>query len=343
LFFALVARILGFPEYRSLALQAVEPLRRELCQIIEEPGRARDVRAPIGGLKGLGSLVYGLVRLGDVLEEPELWDEALEITSFLTLERMIGSQIWEIMTGASGALLALLALHRRRPVANRNHDLPIDLALAAANHLARHRSLWAGQAPGSDPPSIGFCHGTAGVAYALGRIAKETDRSDFEDAARAGWSYVETCYDPKAAGWHLAGSKQAAGNSWCNGATGILLGVLTGLCDGIVSFEGHIADALLRLRSSALELKDHLCCGAMGRVDALVYASVRLQDEEMLAAADHIAESVLVRARKEGKYRLMFFPEDLVDLRLFPGLAGVGYAFLRLIAPDKAPCLLSME
>jgi len=342
LFFALTARILDLPEYRCLALEVVAPLRRELRQMIEEPGRAQSARGPVGGLKGLGSLVYGLVRLGDVLDEPVLWDDALEITTFLTSERISDAQSWEVMTGTAGALLALLALHHRRAAANRNHDLPLDLALVAADHLVRNRSSWTGQDSGFNPPAIGFCHGTAGVVCALARLAKETGRSDLEEAARAGWSYVEAFYDPRSAGWRLAGDTGSAGSSWCNGATGVLLGALTGLFDGATRLESPVADALLRLQTSALEQKDHLCCGAMGRVDALVHASVQFQDADLLAAASFVAKSVLTRAREEGSYRLMFYPEDLVDLRLFPGLTGVGYAFLRLIAPDRAPCLLAL-
>jgi lantibiotic modifying enzyme len=80
----------------------------------------------------------------------------------------------------------------------------------------------------------------------------------------------------------------------------------------------------------------------MGRVDALIHASGQLKDPEILRSAESVALGVLERARREGRYRLMFDPEDLIDTRLFPGSTGVGYAFLRLAAPDSIPSLLAL-
>lgn len=336
LFFALAAKVLGDREHRSLALQAVEPLRRELREIAPDPERARQVQLPIGGLAGLGSLVYGLLRLGDLLEEPALWDEAVEVSSLLTAERISGGEHLEVMTGSAGAILALLALERRRPGENRNGDTPLSLALLAAEHLLRRRDSW-------QALPIGFCHGAAGIAGALARAARRTERADLRAAAEEIWALVDSTYDPEVENWRLPCRAGISTSSWCNGATGILLGGLALHDPGTLPRGGSLAGALKTLRMSPLESTDHLCCGNLGRVDALVHVAAASGDKEIMEDARSLARQVLERARREGRYRLMFHPQDLVDVRLFPGSAGVGYAFLRLAEPGSLPCVLDLS
>ncbi len=80
----------------------------------------------------------------------------------------------------------------------------------------------------------------------------------------------------------------------------------------------------------------------MGRVDALIHVASQWRHPEVLEPARLLAMKVLERARGQGCYRLMFYPQDLVDLRLFPGLTGIGYALLRLVAPEIVPSLLAL-
>lgn len=344
LFFALASRVLKVREYRPLALQIVEPVRRELRVMAWDAEQERRIHRPIGGFVGLGSLVYGMLRLGDILEDPVLWDDALKLTMLITPERLSEAPL-EVMTGAAGAVLALLALVDRRPQANPNGHKPLDLALAAAVPLLR--TSWTGQdnsRQGEDPPSIGFCHGASGIVYALARLAHRTGCADLDEAARKGWAYIETAYDPQTANWHLPHRGRIAGDSWCNGATGILFAGLEQAeeqaCD-FGSLSPSVAGALRTVATSPLAENDHLCCGNMGRVDALIHVASRHRPE-MLESAQLLAIKVVERAKDQGFYRLMFYPQDLVDLRLFPGLTGIGYTLLRLVAPEIIPSLLSL-
>lgn len=284
-------------------------------------------------------MVYGLVRLGDILVQPELWDEALELSTLITPERISSSQHLEVMTGSAGALLALLALDARRPEANPAGHRALDLALQAAEHLLQHRSSWIGH-PEAFP--LGFCHGTAGIVCALARLARRTGRADLHEAAREAWTYIETTYDAQAERWRLPHRGGIPTSSWCNGATGILLGGLARVSASADPLDSSLAGALRAVRVPSLGSTDHLCCGNMGRVDALIHASRQLNDPQILRSAESLARKVLNRARIEGRYRLMFHPKDLIDTRLFPGSTGVGYAFLRLAEPDSLPCLLGL-
>jgi lantibiotic modifying enzyme len=339
LFFALAAKVLGDPEQGSLALHIVAPLRREIREIVPDPERSRQVRRPVGGLVGLGSLVYGLVRLGDLLGQPVLWDEALELSALITPERIAEDQELEVMRGSAGALLALLALESRRPGPNPAGHTALDLALRAGEHLLDRRDSWTGS-PETVP--LGFCHGAAGVVCALANLARRTARADLREAAGEGWTYIGNTFDPQLGNWRLPNRGGLPTNSWCNGATGILLCALAPISSPADPVDSSLAAALKTLQTSPIESTDHLCCGNMGRIDALIHASGKLSDPEILRSAEALAASVMERARREGRYRLMFHPADLIDTRLFPGSTGVGYAFLRLAAPGSIPSLLAM-
>lgn len=337
LFFALAAKVLDVREYGPLALHIIAPLRKDVREIAADPERAQTVQRAIGGFAGLGSLVYALVRLGDLLGEPTLWDEALEISTLITPERISGDENLEVMSGSAGAILALLTLDERRPEPNRAGHTPLDLALLAARHLLCKSKLWRGEAQAFP---LGFCHGTAGIVHALGRLARRTGRTDLDEAAREGWAYIDAFYDAESKNWKLADRGGIAANSWCNGAVGIVLAGIGSRSPKSGPLGGSLAGALRALRTSPVERTDHLCCGNMGRVDALIHAAVQLGDPELLQAAGSLAMSVVERARVEGRYRLMFYPEDLIDVRLFPGSTGIGYSFLRLLKAEIFPSLL---
>ncbi len=346
--FAAAGRILRRPAYRALALQAIAPLRRELAEAVSDAARAAEIRLPVGGFAGLGSLVYGLVRLGDVLRLPGLWAEAADLSTLISRERIGGDERFEVMTGSAGAILGLLALDERRPGPNRAGETPLGLAHAAAEHLLRHRGSWsratraetgAGRREGGPPP-LGFCHGAAGILCALARLARRGARRDLAAVAREEWAGIAAAYDPEAGNWCLREHGGVpAGLSWCNGAAGI---VLAGLEVAALASEGQaesLAGGLATLAAQPLGDKDHLCCGNLGRVDALLQAALRFEDERLLDAARSLALRVVARARGEGRYRLMLHPQELIDVRLFPGLAGVAYGLLRLVAPQSLPCL----
>jgi lantibiotic modifying enzyme len=346
LFFALAARVLRLSRYRSLALEAIAPLRRELAEVTGDPGGAAASRLPIGGLVGLGSLVYGLVRLGEVLRLPRLWQEAADLSSLITPGRIREDERFEVMTGGAGAILALLALASRRPEANRSGSAPLDLALTAGEQLVTNRRSWSrsgSRRGGADAPlpPPGFCHGTAGIVCALGRLGAQSGRADLARVAAEEWAGLAQEYDPGAGNWCLGDlGGVSAGLSWCNGAAGIVLAGLE--VPSASACAGALAGGLGTLAGSPLGDKDHLCCGNMGRVDVLLRAASRTRDRALAAAAASLASRVMARAAAAGRYRLMFHPQEVADVRLFPGSTGVGYGLLRVIAPRSVPCVLAL-
>ncbi len=140
-------------------------------------------------------------------------------------------------------------------------------------------------------------------------------------------------------------------NKWCHGAPGILMARLAtrSLLD-TPEIRDEVDGALQETRWFAEEEKfskypaDDLCCGHMGRVEALLYASRRLADESLLKDALVLADRVVRRAQERGTYTVTAARgTDHFSPSLFQGYGGIGYTLLRLARPEALPCLLLME
>jgi lantibiotic modifying enzyme len=338
LFFVALARVSAKDDDRELARRALSPLRGEIHAVVGDPARARRVRQPLGGLSGLGSLVYGLVRIGDLLEDPSLCAEAHLASALLTADRIDSGESLDVMTGSAGALLALLALDQRRPEANLNGATPLELASACAHHLLRSHPILLASGEDGDParPPFwrGFSHGTAGICTALLRLYARTGQPELWSAVHRIFA-AERRVDPD--------SGAEAPNSWCKGAPGIALGRIEALdlsTDRLL--DGEAAAALAVTSAPTLEASDDLCCGNAGRLDTLVQASRKRAEPARLHQAFELAGRVLERAERNGRYAQRLAPEYGLDLRFFPGLAGIGYSLLRLLVPEL-PCVAALE
>lgn len=350
LLLAACERVLGGGMHRDLCLRGLAPLRQGLDRIIDDPSRANNVQHPIGGLSGIGSLIYSLVTIGDLLDEPTLFQDAHDLSALITPERIARDDELDVMVGSAGAILALLALDRQKPGKNRNGVTPLDIALACARHLEERRSSYQGKprawtGPEGGAPAGGFCHGAAGICCALLRLYERTGDPDLWQVAQEGLSYERTLFVPGARNWRLAGQPGLKfSNTWCKGAPGIALGRIAalGVCEDQQSLR-DIQAALEVTRSPSLDDRDHICCGNMGRVDVLIYAHRRLGDPELMENARDLAERVLEGARIRGWYKLMVRDKPFLDLRFFPGITGIGYAWLRLASPEEIPCIPALE
>jgi lantibiotic modifying enzyme len=335
LFLAALARTWESNDHRELALQTLAPLRREIRSVVADPERAGRLRQPLGGLAGLGSLVYGLVRIGDLLEEPALGAEAHLVSALLTRDRIVSEESLDVMTGSAGALLALLALDLRRPEENLQGETPLALAsLCARQILRRHPLLNAGDRGGDAvlPPFWrGFCHGTSGICVALLRLY-----------ARSGEPGLLTAVERIFAGERRREPAEAP-NSWCKGAPGIALARIEALdLSADPRLRPEAESALAATAAPELAGSDDLCCGNAGRLETLVHAARKGVDAASLGQARELAGRVLERAESEGRFAQRLAPEYGLDLRFFPGLAGIGYALLRLLSPEL-PSPLVME
>jgi type 2 lantibiotic biosynthesis protein LanM len=349
LFLAAFDRIAGGSGHRELVLASIAPLRRRLAS-------PSPPNLGLGGLIGLGSILYGLTRIGTFLDEPELVGEARGLIPLITPERIAADGRRDVLLGAAGAILSLLALERALPQGSAGPD-PLAAALACARHVLEGQVSWDGRpaawpAPPDRPPLSGFSHGAAGIACALLALYRRTGRRELLDAAREGISFERTLYSSEAANWlDLRFPGTTFMTSWCNGAPGIALGRLAAL-DALAGpeIEEDVERALATTLALEMTPADHVCCGNLGRVEILLYAAGRLGDDGLRGAAHSLAGRVLERARSAGGFGFSTEPGGPGgpgaipwDPSLFHGAAGIGYGLLRLARPAALPSVLALE
>ena len=335
LFYAALAGITGKTSYRADALSTLRLLRVKLGS--EE----FFANTRIGGMVGLGSILYTFVRVSRLIDEPELLGDANLIASRITEQRIRADDRFDVMHGAAGAILSLLVLYEteREPGV-------LKKAVQCGEHLLRNRTtrgegfrVWAAE---SGIALAGFSHGASGIAYALFRLFVHTQDERFLEASREAIRYEASIFRSDRGLWpdlRMPEGEEGLTDAWCHGAAGIGLARLGAL--NAMDREALHADieTAVRIVRSGLygSGKDHLCCGAMGRVEFLFSAGRRLNRQDVESEARHAAARIVAKASEcesDSFYRPLGF---------FNGLAGIGYEWLRLHWPDELPSVLVME
>ncbi|WP_141585381.1 lanthionine synthetase LanC family protein [Actinomadura sp. WMMA1423] len=340
LFFAAMWSVHGGDDLRDISLRTIAPLRADIREISVDRERVRRLHQPIGGLTGLGSVIYALVRIGDLLRDETIADDAQLATAMLTSDHIAADQKLDVMVGSAGAVLALLALAERRPGEALNGEPPVELALRCARHLL-HNDRWiTSKSRGAE----GFCHGRAGIRTALAKLYQKTGHHQLCEVLQRCLSFDGSHLPPLDDGQRVAPPTAPSRRSWCKGGAGIALGrmALNKIRPGL-SRTSDLISLLEDTATPSLSDTDDLCCGNFGRVDVLVHAANVLREPTYLGKALDLTSRVLERAQRQGRYSLRFDQSAGVDLRLFPGIAGIGYSLARLQATSTIPCVVAME
>jgi type 2 lantibiotic biosynthesis protein LanM len=347
LFLAALETVTG-AGFRSLVLGALQSLRKHSQKLEDSQKFAKEIG--IGGAMGLGSIIYALVRISQFLGESDLLEDAKQISSLLSPELLAADRKFDIISGAAGAILGLLALY------NISADSVIlEQAIACGHHLLDHRvtsdSGYRAWATLNGKLLTGFSHGAAGIAYALLRLYKTTQSPIFLQAAEEAIAYERSVFSPEAANWPdfrpfgIRNGKPTFMATWCHGAPGIALARLGSLA--ILDTEEirqEIEIALKTTQKYDLHGMDHLCCGILGRVEVLLTAALQLSKKELLEIAQKQAAWVVDRAEQVGSFCLLpDFSTNIYIPSFFQGTAGIGYELLRLAHPDLLPSVLLWE
>jgi type 2 lantibiotic biosynthesis protein LanM len=342
LFLAAVDELAAGDGYHELALGALQPLRQTLRTHPHRVGR----QLGIGGAAGLGGVVYALVRAARLLDNPALLDDADRAAALITAERIAADRTLDVIGGAAGAILGLLALHEVSGATD-----VLERASACGQHLLGSRTTGAtghrAWSTISGKLLTGFSHGAAGVAYALLRLHAVAPNPDLQAAASEGIAYEDSVFSPEVGSWPDFRPDDAPGFPvrWCHGAAGIGLARLGGLAVlDTPEIRRDVEIAVEATRRSGLGSIDHLCCGDLGRADTLLEAAGRLDRPELLESARLLAWRVVSRAERRGAFALHpLLPTTVYSPSLFQGTAGIGYELLRLAHPDRLPSLLLWE
>jgi type 2 lantibiotic biosynthesis protein LanM len=299
----------------------------------------------IGGVNGLGSLVYTVVKIGHLLDEPLFIEQACQIGALITSERIAADTRLDVFDGAAGTILGLLALYAA------THDQEVlDRAVLCGEHLLSCRTETMPRAWRTIRTTqvSGLSHGVAGIVYALLRLFAATDNESFRQAVIEGLAFERNLFSADAGNWRAFASSAEQPEFWttyCHGAPGIGLARLGGL-DALDTpdIRADIAAALTTTANFPSDGVDFLCCGNFGRIETLLTASRRLPQPDLLALARRQAAALIARQTAAGGFRVFEdLPPRVINPGFFRGIAGIGYELLRLTSPERFPSVLLWE
>ena len=127
--------------------------------------------------------------------------------------------------------------------------------------------------------------------------------------------------------------------AWCHGAPGIglaRLGSLSVLHD--TEIDAEIDTALQTTIKQGFGRNHSLCHGDMGNLDILLTATQLLAKPRYKEILPRIASALLDNI--ETQSWISGVPQGVETPGLMVGLAGIGYALLRLAAPERMPSVL---
>ncbi|MEM7356134.1 MAG: type 2 lanthipeptide synthetase LanM family protein, partial [Acidobacteriota bacterium] len=324
---------------------------RAIRQVLETVHRAPETLESVGAFAGRGSILYTLLHLADLWDDPLLVDAAESMVPGL-LPLIERDEMHDIVGGNAGCLITLLELHSKRPSSATLAAAQAcgERLLAAAQPQAKGVA-WPLAAAGSQP-LVGFSHGTAGVAWALLRLHAITGDRRTKATALEALAYENSLFDPLQGNWPDLREGERPGddpdhdghhflNAWCHGAPGILLARLLSLPHlDTPGVRREIEAALHTTVEHGFDAGHCLCHGALGNLDILMIAGEALERPELGEQARRLATGVLDDQATSGwRYGTL---GRLTPPGLLVGLAGFGYQLLRVAQPNRVPSVLAL-
>jgi type 2 lantibiotic biosynthesis protein LanM len=344
LFCAALAQISGEARFRDLALSAIAPGRAYLASA----GRRFFANAiGLGGGTGIGSIIYGLVRVSALLDEPSILEDARAVAGLVDPELIAADRWFDVFRGAAGAILGLLALERAS-----GDQAALDAARACGRHLLAARVKdpdgelgWSTMPTYEGRHLTGFSHGAAGFALALLRLYRATGEAAYRSTAEDALAYERKLFRPDLNNWPDLRFRPPPDGvdgpcQWCHGAAGIglaRLGCLDLIDDKLIM--GEIEAALSSTLAARPKDIDFLCCGNFGRLDFLLAAGLRLERPDLVACARTRATERVEQATARGQF-IWGGADDRMNPGFFQGVSGIGYELLRLTTPQALPSVL---
>lgn len=339
-FLAAHARVTGSAFSAEMALAGLAPVRQDL----KGSNAARAARSlGIGGSVGLGSVVYALTTISQLLGDRGLLDDARVAAEHITETLIANDRHLDAMEGAAGAILGLLRLYRAT-----GDEAVLKRATRCGAHILRNRSRTHDDALGWGIPELnGMSHGASGFAYALAALSSHAQtRGELLEAVNSCLLFEDRYYSAAKGNWpdFRQGDPEKTDFwpcQWCHGAVGIglaRLGIIQSLSNGEGANCRQIVEAARVGLGRAIDAAtlawpyptDTLCCGSLGNIELLSdVASMTGRGDLATMAIERMAD-IVSEADMRGDYSW-----DISDKRfnigLFRGLSGVGYSLLRRV------------
>lgn len=332
-------RLTGEEQYRSFALNAVRGIRKAVRLELLMPSLTNQ-----GGATGIGSVAYGLSLVGDLVDEPDVYEDVRRIPEFLTDEALEADDMYDVSAGSAGTVLGLLGAYDRSggsellSAARDCGDYLLDARVETDDGIRVWETLE------DCPPMAGFAHGVGGIAYALLRLWDATGETAYRDAALESLEFEAQEYSASAQNWPdpRGWTESEFLDQWCYGRSGVglaRLGMTEYTTDDRVT--RGLERAIEGFPDEGVDRFDHVCCGEAGRSEFLLEVE-RRRGERSGQARERLG-TVLARKRETGIYQTLSHTDRIDDPTFFHGVSGIGYSMLRATAPDDLPCVLLWE
>ena len=352
LFLAELHAATGDPSARRTALGAV---RQALSRVDALP-----VSQHIGLHTGAMGIAFAAARVGSLLAEEQLLDDAAKLLRNLSHEKYQGPE-FDLIGGTAGALVALVILRDMlddKSLLDDAIQLGDDLLERAVKSDVGYS--WGSPASSRQRNLTGFSHGTAGVGYALLELFQATGEIKYRIGSERAFNYERHWFDRTAGNWPDFREEVGKGRRrnaplsfaslWCHGAPGIALSRLRAF--HLLGDDTCKAEAITALETTRNTISGwlesgtenySLCHGLAGNAETLIYGCEVLGEK---VAEDHkliaeVANAGVERYEKPGaSWPCGSGGEQTPSLML--GLAGIGYFYLRLSNP-KIPSILILQ
>ncbi len=343
---AALARVIGTPEWSEQARDAAEHIRES----VERALAANPETPAAGGLVGLGSVAYAFCVVHRLTGLAWAGEFAARCAGVITPDFIDHDDGVDVVAGLAGTMLTLLAASD----GTRSGRL-IELAVRCGERLIAKeirpgdRSVW--ESPDGHA-YVGFAHGTAGIGVSMLRLHERTGDNRFLAAGTRAIRSLLAERDESTGQWPLVHEGESgttpsapAMAAWCHGAPGIALALASAL--DIIrddALPGALLAAADGTSRAPRHTTEHVCCGNLGRAEAILTAGRALDLPGMEENARALGLEALGRAVVRQHFRLSpdGFRYAVHDAGFFKGLSGIAYEMVRLAAPGDVPSILAL-
>jgi type 2 lantibiotic biosynthesis protein LanM len=350
LFLGYLGAVTGEERWTTLARSAANALMARFEPQDEKPGR-KAVPISIGAFTGWGGVLYTAAHLGKLWRDGDLLAAAERLAERIP-SKLEGDEDLDVVGGAAGAILGLLALHRATG-SRRSLDVAILCGerLLARSHAAGPGLGWLTRL-GAERPLIGFSHGNAGIGLALVELGAAAGDARFLAAGLAAFEWERDAFWPELRRW-LSGTdgqppplESTVAMAWCYGAPGVGLSRLRALAhvrepEARRALRQEVAEAARQTVERGFGENHCQCHGDLGNLDFLLQARRTLGDPALDVPIDRQTCTVLASIARDGW--LCGTRGSVESPGLMNGLAGIGYGLLRLADPERVPSVLTLE
>jgi len=330
------------PQYTSTAQLGLESLR----QTIKTYGI--EAFSTVGAFTGIGGIIYTLANLYKLWKDESIKQDLMFILNFLP-HLIIKDRYFDIVSGSSGCLLALLTL--RGIISDKILNPLMDQCV---QHIIIHYPV-PSEFPlldslpiNSTQPILGFSHGIAGIALALSQYNHIKPSIRLNYWITEALTYERSCFSKEENNWPDFRKNDEMHSiprfmtAWCHGAPGIGIARLDMQHywhDKL--FNDEIEIAVNTTLKNGYHSYLNLCHGNLGNLELLFMLNevknTDLSKTQYLQQACNIIQSINKNGIKCGIASSESTPG------LMTGTAGVSYQLMRVAYPDRVPSVLLLK